>query len=268
MFRATPQLPAFISAPDVTAGLGKPARGKSTGDDSGASTFPFSAAPAISGDPGGGRRDRVAPLPVRGRNPRIEGLGMGISMVSLAPYGQVLPWRSREGGLPVEQTLVGWGEWFEWFPPACVCASRGLALARWVLGRACGTASPAGAHGTWPRSGRPLSCHRRCFRGLSTARSLDPQERMDALPNGEAYRTCSESGEDAVCTNIHQMEPACARLDAYEVNLQAGRIMCGRVHRVRGLTPLIYRIRRSCLPSGSKSEPRRTSTASPRAAHG
>lgn len=54
VFRATPQLPAFISAPDVTAGLGKPARGKSTGDDGGASTLPFSAAPAISGDPGGG----------------------------------------------------------------------------------------------------------------------------------------------------------------------------------------------------------------------
>lgn len=248
VFRATPQLPAFISAPDVTAGLGKPARGKSTGDDGGASTLPFSAAPAISGDPGGGRRDRVAPLPVRGRNPRIERAGNGNKHGFTGPLWPGRSMAVNGGGLPVEQTLVGLGEWF---PPACVCASRALALARWVLGRACGTASPAGAHGPWPRSGRPLSCHRGCFRGLSTARSLDPQERTDAHPNDESYRTCSESGEDAVGTNIHQPGPACTKIDAYEVNLQAGRIMCGRVHRVRGLTPPIYRIRRE-LPAKRK----------------
>ena len=45
VFPPTPQLPAFISAPDVTIGLGTRSEEKSTGDDGGASTFPLSRLP-------------------------------------------------------------------------------------------------------------------------------------------------------------------------------------------------------------------------------
>lgn len=87
----------------------------------------------------------------------------------------------KEGGLPVKEDPCRLGRVF---PPACICASRGLALARWVLSREGGTGSPAGAHG--PAFGCPLCCHSRCFRGLSTARSLGPQERVP-IHAGETY---------------------------------------------------------------------------------
>ena len=184
---------------------------------------------------GGEARDRVAPLPVRRRNPRIEGLGNKHGFTGPLWPG---PHSGQRGRSPRRvDPLVAWGG----SRPACVRASRSLALARWVLGMEDGTGSPTGVHGPWSSFDWPLRCHHRCFcfRGVSTTRSLDPQERM-SIHDGETY-LWPERG--AVGTLIYQPEPRCTRIDACEGNLQAGRIMCGRVHRVRGLTPPIYRIR-------------------------
>ena len=107
----------------------------------------------------------------------------------------------KEGGLSVEKDPCRLGV----VPARLHLGESNLALTRWGLGREGGTGSPTGVHGPLVQLRLPLSCHHRCFcfRGVSMARNLDPQERMP-IHDGETYLWPERGGYHARRYYIYQ----------------------------------------------------------------